>query len=92
MDADGLNLDDVVVTGSTVDWIEAAAVPPAIGADVAVEAFGGAMNCGLEMCEVNFVTIVTGICLFFVARQQCERGADKEEDEADYCLAHYDTP
>ena len=92
VDADGLNLGYVVVTGCAVDWIEPAAVPPAIGADVAVEAFGHAMNRGLELCEVNFVTIVTGICLFFVARQQRERGAGKEEDEADYCLAHCYAP
>jgi len=50
------------------------------------------MNCGLELCEVNFVAIVAGICLFFVARVSRERSAGKEEDEADYCLAHYDTP
>jgi hypothetical protein len=75
VDADRLNLDDVVVTGCAIDRVEPAAVPPAIGADVAVEAFGRAMNCGLELCEVNFVAIVTGICWFFVAREYRERGA-----------------
>jgi hypothetical protein len=69
MDADGLNLDDVVVTGCAVDWIEPAAVLPTIGADMAVEAFGRAVHSGLELCEVNFMTIVTGIRLFFVARE-----------------------
>jgi hypothetical protein len=68
VDADGLNLDHVAVTGGAVDRIEPAAVP-AIGADMAVEAFGRAMNCGLELSEVNFVAIVTGVCLFFVARE-----------------------
>lgn len=69
MDAGGLNLDYVVVTSCAVDWIEPAAVPPAIRADVAIKALGRAMNCGLELCEVNFMAIVTGICLFFVARE-----------------------
>ena len=69
VNADGLNLDDVAVTGAAVDRIEPAAVPPAIRADVAVEAFGRAMNGGLELSEVHFVAIVTGICLFFVARE-----------------------
>ena len=68
MDADGLDLDYVGVTSSAVDRIETAPVP-ALGADVAVEACSHAMNCGLELCEVNFVAIVTGICLFFVARE-----------------------
>ena len=69
VDADGLYLDHVVVTGSAVDGIKPTPVPAAIGADMAVEAFGHAMNGDLELCEVNFVTIVTGIRLFFVARQ-----------------------
>ena len=68
MNADGLNLDYLGVTGSAVDWIEPAAVPPVIGPNMAVEAFGRAMNCGLELCEVNFVAIDTGIRLFLVAR------------------------
>jgi hypothetical protein len=63
----GLFGDHVAMTYSTVHRIETAPVP-ALGADVAVEAFGRAMNCGLELCEVNFVAIVAGICLFFVAR------------------------
>jgi hypothetical protein len=69
VDAEGLNLDDFVVAGCAVDWIEPAAVPPTIGADVTVEAFGHAVHGGLELHEVNFVTVVTGICLFFVARE-----------------------
>ena len=69
MNADGLNLDYLGVTGSAVDWIEPAAVPPVIGPNMAVEAFGRAMNCGLELCEFNFVAIVTGTCLFLVARE-----------------------
>ena len=69
MDADGLDLDYVGVTSSAVDRVKPAPVSPTIRADVAVEAFGRAMNCGLELCEVNFVAIVTGICLFFVARE-----------------------
>ena len=68
MDADGLDLDYVGVTGSAVDRIEPAPVPK-LGTNMAVEAFGRAMNCGLELCEVNFVAIVTGIRLFFVARE-----------------------
>jgi hypothetical protein len=69
VDADGLNLDYVVVTGRAVDGIQPAAVLPTIRADMAVETVGRAMNCGLELCEVNFVAIVTGVCLFFVARE-----------------------
>jgi hypothetical protein len=69
VDADGLDLDHVVVAGRAIDRVEPAAVPPAIGANMAVKAFGRAMNCGLELCEVNFVAIVTGICLLFVARE-----------------------
>ena len=92
VDADRLNLDDVVVTGCAIDRVEPAAMLPTIGADMTVEAFGCAMHGGLELCEVNFVTIVTGICLFLVARQQRERGAGKEEDEPDYCLAHCYAP
>ena len=68
MDADGLDLDYVGVTGSALDRVEPAPVPK-LGADMAVEAVGRAMNCGLELCEVNFVAIVTGIRLFFVARE-----------------------
>jgi hypothetical protein len=68
MDADGLSLNYVIVTGCALDRVEPAPVPK-LGADMAVEAVGRAMNCGLELCEVNFVAIVTGIRLFFVARE-----------------------
>ena len=68
MDADGLDLDYVGVTGPTADRVESTPVPT-LGANMAVETFGRAMNCGLELCEVNFVAIVAGIRLFFVARQ-----------------------
>ena len=68
MNADGLNLDYVGVTGPTADRVESTPVPT-LGANMAVETFGRAMNCGLELCEVNFVAIVAGIRLFFVARQ-----------------------
>lgn len=69
MNADGLNLDYLGVTVSAVHRVEPAAVPSVIGPNMAVEAFCRAMNCGLELCEVNFVAIVAGICLLFVVRE-----------------------
>jgi hypothetical protein len=57
MDADGLDLDYVVVTGSTVHRIQPAPVSARVGADVAVEALCDAMNGGLKLCQVSFVAI-----------------------------------
>jgi hypothetical protein len=57
VDADGLYLDHVAVTLSTVHRIQPTPVSARVGTDVAVEALCHAMNGGLKLCQVSFVAI-----------------------------------
>jgi len=68
MYTDGLDLDHVCVTFPTAHRIEAALVPTLVGTDVTVEALCHAMNGDLELCQVSFVAIQTGIRLLGIVR------------------------
>ena len=82
MDADGLDLDYVLVTGSAVDRIESALVPARIGTDVTIEAFRRSMNRLRILRRVHFVAVVTGIHWLGIRRLQCKRHEGEEENEA----------
>ena len=81
MYAYGLFGDNIGVTVFAVNRVEAAPVPT-VGADMAIETLAHAVHRELELYEVYFMTIVTAIRLFFIARQRHERHADKKEDWA----------
>ena len=68
MHAYGLLGDDIGVAIFAINRIEAAPVST-VGADMAVEALCRAVYRNPELCEVHFMTIVTAVRLFFIARQ-----------------------
>jgi hypothetical protein len=76
------------MTFATVNRIESAPVPALVGADMAIEAFRRTVNGAFEEVQVDFVAIVTGICLFCIARLQCEGQAGKEKGQGGDELAH----
>ena len=57
-----LDLDDVLVAGPTVDGIESATVPAAVGTNVTFEAVGLAMGRDGKITQV-VVALEAGICL-----------------------------
>lgn len=66
MDAGGLNLDYVGVTGPAIDGVEPAPMPPVISTDVAFEAFGLSVRRSREVGEI-VVAVETGVCVFSLA-------------------------
>lgn len=71
--ADSLFLDDVGMTGRAVDRIKPAAMPPVIGANMALQALRAAMRRQAEVTEV-VVTFEAGIGVLCCA----ERGGEQE--------------
>jgi len=68
------------MTSFTVNRIEPSPVP-AFPADVAVEAFRQTVRSALEVSQINFVAIVTGILFLSVGGLQPEQQAGDEESE-----------
>ncbi len=64
----GLLLDDVPVTRPAVHRIEAAPVPAALRARVAIEATHLAVRTTLEQRRIDLVAIVTGILVLGLGR------------------------
>jgi hypothetical protein len=80
MHTHGMFGEHVSMTSSTVHRIEPAPVP-AFPADVAVEAFRQTVRSALEVNQINFVAIVTGILFLSVGCLQPEQQAGDQESE-----------
>jgi hypothetical protein len=68
------------MTFTTVHRIEPAPVP-AFPSDVTIEAFRQAVRSRLELGQIDFVAVVTGVFLLSVGRLQREQQAGGEDSE-----------